>query len=264
MLNPRRAVQQSIRQVHVRWLDRGLPGKVAVYLHSLEAGQRPAFCELVRYFQASGYEFCDPGAFVAASSGKQIFLSFDDNYRSWYESAELFDQLGIRATFYLNTAVLRDAASSQEIENYYDRVGHGGKRVPLSTSELREVAAGGHVIGCHTHSHVLLTSLPLAEAQGEILTGKRQLEDILGSPVTHFSYPFGMRRHFSEALRHYCLGLGFQTIANAIPGMQHCPQKAGGINRSPWALDRPLGYNLQNLAADGSLFARLTGRSAVT
>jgi peptidoglycan/xylan/chitin deacetylase (PgdA/CDA1 family) len=260
---PVNIVHRGLRAFHVTLLDRGLPDRLAVYLHSLSRGDAPRIREFAAYFRESGYEFVGPDCFLQPGGGKRMYLSFDDNYRLWFECADLLAESGIKATFYVNTSVLRDRTSLAEIADYYDRIDHQGERVPLSTQELLALSNAGHTIGSHTRSHRVLTALDPTEAREEIWSGKKELEDILGRPVEHFSYPFGMRRHFCKELRSYCLWIGFRTVANAIPAMQHAQQSLSEIQRSPWRLDRMLAWNLENLRADGRLFARLTGRSAI-
>jgi peptidoglycan/xylan/chitin deacetylase (PgdA/CDA1 family) len=150
---------------------------------------------------------------------------------------------------YIKNCFLTNVASDQE--------------TTLSTAELREIAAAGHTIGAHTHTHPVLTALPLAEAQTEIRICQEELGSILGRVPEHFAYPFGMRRHFSRPLRNYCRSIGFKTVANAIPGMQYARSQPDSLHRSVWFLERPLAFNLENVCVDGRLFTSLTGRSAV-
>jgi hypothetical protein len=109
----------------------------------------------------------------------------------------------------------------------------------------------------------VLTSLPSDVAREEIRVSKEELERILQRPVMHFSYPFGMRRHFNRSPRAYCRSIGFITIANAIPCMQYAPGRPDALHRSVWFLEQPLEFNLANVCVDGRLFEALTGRSAV-
>jgi peptidoglycan/xylan/chitin deacetylase (PgdA/CDA1 family) len=257
-----RRTQWLIRQAHVGLLSGPLPRRVAVYLHEVEDHMWPALREMVDHFHSAGYRFVGPDDFPEAED-QVAFLSFDDNFRSCWTALPLLERLGIAATFYVNSCALRDRTSRAEIDAYFNRLRATGERVPLSVAELREIAAAGHVVGAHGHSHRMLAALPPDEARAEIQTCKHVLEDLLGQEVAHFSYPYGMRRHFREDLRAFCRQIGFRTIANAIPGMQFARQAADRIQRSVWRLEAPIEVNLDNLRVDGRLFERLTGRSAV-
>jgi peptidoglycan/xylan/chitin deacetylase (PgdA/CDA1 family) len=69
----------------------------------------------------------------------------------------------------------------------------------LSPFELKELARGGLIeIGAHTVDHLWLSAHNAAEQQRQILTSKRDLEIILGQPVTSFSYPYGARSAYND------------------------------------------------------------------
>lgn len=255
----KRALQRAIRGFHLLFFDRGLPRRVGIYGHGMKEDTWDEIRALVDFFRQRGYRFVAPAEFVSEAE-PCAFLSFDDNYHSWYRALPLLDEVDVRATFYVNTLPFRDCASDAVIGDYFDRIAHFEDRRSLTTDELREIAARGHTIGCHTHSHPQLNSLPDQEARDEIRHSKDALEEILGRPIEHFSYPYGMRRHFNDGLRSYCNELGL-TVANAIVGQQHDRQRLDSIHRSRWDFERPIAYNAANLRVDGRLFERLTGRS---
>jgi peptidoglycan/xylan/chitin deacetylase (PgdA/CDA1 family) len=63
---------------------------------------------------------------------------------------------------------------------------------PLDSQELRTLEKGGLVeVGAHTVTHPLLAGHPIEIQREEILQSKGELEDMLGHPVTSFSYPHG-------------------------------------------------------------------------
>lgn len=256
-------LQSAIRSVHLKIFDKGLPDQIAFCLHSLEKKHHDQFRSFVQFFKDRGYDFCNPDEFLGESSRQRILISFDDNYRAWSDSIPLFDELKIRATFYVNTGVFRNRSSEKEIVEFYDRLLFYGERIPLSTDELISLDRAGHTIASHAHSHHILTQIDFDMAKRDIQTGKLELEQLLEKKIRHFAFPFGMRWCFNDKLRAYCRELGFQTIANAIPGLQHTRQSAESLNRSIWNFERSLEYNLQNARVDGALFERLTGRSAV-
>lgn len=258
-------VLNFIRQGHIRFASRDLPAKLAIYFHELDRHQIPAFREALVYFVDQGYRFASPQDFVAGGAGeKLLFVSFDDNFKGWHEAMGTMEACGATATFYVNSGVFRDVAAPQEISDYFDRIRYFGDRRTLTRDELREIAAKGHTIGCHTHTHPMLAQTPRADWDDEILVSKHVLENILGSSVDDFSFPFGMRRHFSPALRDYCADNGFKTIVTGISGQQHMTRiDPLEIHRSGWKFDLALADNLANLKVDSRLYARLSGRSAV-
>ncbi len=259
----KRTLQNLVRWAHLTALNKGLPDRAAILFHDLDEDTWPAFREVVSFFRDRGYRFCDPESFLYGSAERRVFISFDDNYRSWHRALALFDDLTVRVTFYVNLQPCRDVATPDDIRTYYDRLHFHGDRVPLSTQELRSIAAAGHTLGSHTYSHHVLTDLPQSQARQDIAKGKRALEEVLERKTEHFSYPYGMRRHFSESLMQYCREIGCATVATAIAGLLHHLNGARTIHRTVWHLDRPLDYNIANLSVDGRLWERLTGRNAV-
>ena len=62
----------------------------------------------------------------------------------------------------------------------------------MKPEEICRLAEGGLIeIGSHTETHPVLSALPIEEQRREIRESKYHLEEILGSPVTAFSYPYG-------------------------------------------------------------------------
>lgn len=255
-------VQAIVRAFHRRLFRRSIPRKLGLYLHST-SGQEARLEELVCFLLEQNYAFVGPDAF-ATSADRVVFLSFDDNYRSWLDVLPLFEKFRVRATFYVNSWPFRDRVGNAEVCSYLEKLKISSREdTTLSTGNLREIAGAGHWIGAHTHTHPVLTSLPQDLAREEIRVGKEELERILQHPVTHFSYPFGMRRHFNRSLQTYCRTIGFSTVAHAIPCMQYARNRPGELHRSAWFLNQPLEFNLANVCVDGRLFQTLTGRSAV-
>jgi peptidoglycan/xylan/chitin deacetylase (PgdA/CDA1 family) len=189
-------------------------------------------------------------------------MSFDDCFRSWWQALPLFDELELRVTFYLNTEPLRDLSDATTIRNYLKRTEQDENLETLSSDELRQLAAAGHVIGAHGHTHRDLAALPAEAAREEILLSRNRLQEIIEAPVVHFSYPYGMRRNFTEELREFCLASGFITVANAIPGLLHGEQERSAIQRTGWSLGEPVLHNIENLRIDGRWFEKITGRTA--
>jgi len=261
----KRALFSIVKSVHQHLRSKPLPDRLAIYFHELEPHQWDSFRVSISHLIEQGYSTVPASNFVQQNSyDRRLFISFDDNYRSWFTSLKLLDELGLKATFYVNTLPFRDTCDQDTISDYFDRIAHTGERTTLTRPELLEIAAAGHEIGCHTHSHPILSQLPRALWDAEIRDSKSLLEDMLQRDVAHFSYPYGMRRYFSDALRRYCVEIGFRTVASAIPGLQHQPTiDVLNIQRSGWRLNQSLAANLADLRVDGRWFESVTGRSAV-
>ena len=242
-----------------------LPQKVAIYFHALEPADHAAFGRCIAYFVAQGYRIVHPDVFVSDATGARLlFVSFDDNYANWHAALPLLSKLQVAATFYVNTLPLMDLSQDHERSAYFRRIDYATDRRSLTQAQVREIAADGHTIGCHSHSHADLAKLDPADWDAEIKGCRIQLERLLNKPVEHFAYPFGMRRYFSAPLRDYCRAIGFKTVAAGIPGLQHAaPVDPFNIHRTRWQLHRSVEGNIADIRIDGRRFEAWTGRSAV-
>jgi peptidoglycan/xylan/chitin deacetylase (PgdA/CDA1 family) len=254
-----------IRGAHKRLLMKALPGRVAIYFHALEPSDSLQLKACIEYFLNLGYRVVPVTEFVdERATGRMLFLSFDDNYKNWHGSLDLLDYLGVRGMFYVNTLPFMDTCPERERVAYFKRIDYARSTLSMTRSELLELAQAGHGIGCHSHSHFNLAQIDPGRWDGEIRDSKRQLEDLVGQPVEHFAYPYGMRRYFTASLRDYCQSIGFKTIASAIPGRQQARRiDPFNVHRTRWNLARSLADNIEDIRIDGRLFERLTGRSAV-
>ena len=99
-----------------------------------------------------------------------LTISIDDGHPLDLRVAELLEQGGLKATFYVS--------ASDEV------------RPVMSKQQVRELC-GRFEIGSHTYHHVPLKSLRDEQVRTEIVDGKRWLEDTTGLPARSFCYPRG-------------------------------------------------------------------------
>jgi peptidoglycan/xylan/chitin deacetylase (PgdA/CDA1 family) len=99
-----------------------------------------------------------------------ITISVDDGHETDLRTADLLDEVGLRATFYI-------PATNPE-------------RAVMSPDEIRDIASRFEV-GGHTFHHLPLTGFGAEESRREIVDGKTWLEDVAGSPIRAFCYPQG-------------------------------------------------------------------------
>jgi peptidoglycan/xylan/chitin deacetylase (PgdA/CDA1 family) len=86
---------------------------------------------------------------------------------------------------------------------------------PLTAAEVKQLADGGRIeIGAHTVSHSMLSALPASVQRDEIQQSKADLEEILGSPVRSFAYPFGTLSDYTRETVSLVKQLGFNCACS--------------------------------------------------
>lgn len=123
-------------------------------------------------------------------------LTFDDGHKGWLLAAEALEELGWKAIFFVVTGI----------------IGRPGK---LEPSDIRRLAAMGHVIGSHTVDHPDLLSWRSDEfIVDQWLRCRAELEDILGSAVTVAAVPGG---YYSERVALAAYAAGVSSLFTSEP-----------------------------------------------
>lgn len=113
-----------------------------------------------------------------------VSLEFDDGCADQAAAIPTLAEHGMRATFYVNSALL----------------GTPGR---LTIEELRRFQAAGHEIGGHTLHHANLPDLTPEEQAHEICDDRRALQ-AQGLTVDTFAYPFGAHNEASKDAARAC------------------------------------------------------------
>jgi len=136
------------------------------------------FEAFIKWF-ATSYVSISPDQWVAfhqlesAPPSNAAILSFDDGYADNFELAEpILQRYDVQATFFIAASIV-------------------GTPGGMSVSQVRDLHALGHTIGAHTNTHKPLAKLPAPAAREELLTARKTLEDMVGAPCFHMSYPYG-------------------------------------------------------------------------
>jgi peptidoglycan/xylan/chitin deacetylase (PgdA/CDA1 family) len=116
---------------------------------------------------------------------KPLVLSFDDCYKHLFDFAvpELVKRK-MKAVFYMPSAYVGDY-------NQWDVEKGAGKLELMNKNDLRELVELGMEIGSHSHTHTNLKNTAPEQFAEEARTSKQRLEDITGSQVLSFAYPYG-------------------------------------------------------------------------
>jgi peptidoglycan/xylan/chitin deacetylase (PgdA/CDA1 family) len=139
-----------------------------------------SFAEQMRELVEAGYHAITPDDLSRALQegqsslpSKPVLITLDDGFRDQYEHAfPVLKELGLTATFFI-------------VSEAHDLNGN------MDEEMIKELDETGMVIGAHTRHHAFLTQISGAERWDEIEGSKKDLETLLGHPVTSFAYPYG-------------------------------------------------------------------------
>lgn len=155
------------------------------------------FREQMQFLQDSG-RFGINISQMLSNPGNGVALTFDDGCETdLITVAPLLKEFGFQATFYVT-------------------VGFLGKRGFMSKEQTRALAETGVEIGCHSMTHPYLTDLPDDALAPEIADAKKELEDISGFPVKHFSCPGG---RWDDRVVRIAKHAGYESVATSAIGL---------------------------------------------
>jgi peptidoglycan/xylan/chitin deacetylase (PgdA/CDA1 family) len=113
-----------------------------------------------------------------------VCLSFDDARKdNLIVGAPLAEKFGFPMTIFAVsswTSGLPCAIMTPEAEE-----------ATCSLEELQILSERGHLIGSHTHTHPKLTRLNDDQVRQELITSRKELAEVTGSPPDFLAYPFG-------------------------------------------------------------------------
>lgn len=123
-------------------------------------------------------------------------LTFDDGGASAVMVADILEERGWRGHFFVVT----------------ERIGSAGF---LTAGAIIDLAARGHVVGTHSHSHpAMMARMEPSAVQDEWTMSRNALEDILGAPVRTASVPGGSTSRMVEDTVAAC---GIQVLFTSEP-----------------------------------------------
>lgn len=159
-------------------------------LSSLVAGQYVApslFSSQLDYLSNRGWAATDLDSIINSTDydSDRFAITFDDGYLSVYEHAyPALCERHIKATIY----VVVDSIGGL---NEWDRKTGDQSEPMMSAEQIKEMSDAGFEIGSHTLTHPHLTELSDDDIRREVADSKHKLENLIGKPVTSFSYPYG-------------------------------------------------------------------------
>lgn len=139
-----------------------------------------SFAEQMRALSDSGYHTIHPDElFDHLTTGKQlppkpIILSFDDTDLEHYSIASKeMNKYGFKGLYFIMTIAIN-------------------KPKYMSNGQLKELSDSGNTIASHTWDHHMVTKYAGSTWDSQLVMPKKKLEEITGSKVNYFAYPFGL------------------------------------------------------------------------
>jgi peptidoglycan/xylan/chitin deacetylase (PgdA/CDA1 family) len=95
-----------------------------------------------------------------------------------------------------------------------------GCSLMMDWNQARALQRSGHIVGCHTLTHPNVAHVAQDVARKELTASKRKLEDELGLPVPHFSYPHpALNPQWTPGTVAISKEAGYQTAVTTTPGL---------------------------------------------
>lgn len=159
--------------------------------------------ERLLWWLSRRFRFLTPDEFLE-SSAPGVLLTFDDGFANNHDVVlPLLRQYGAPAVFFVATQHIgRDGIRLGFVEaagiSAWGQVSSAPRTISrdlldgMEERDLSACAASGLVtIGAHTVSHPRLTTLDDGQLEAEIYGSKAMLENLIGTTVDLFAYPFG-------------------------------------------------------------------------
>jgi peptidoglycan/xylan/chitin deacetylase (PgdA/CDA1 family) len=191
-----------------------------LYGHSLETSEATDFRALLSLLLNHHHPISYTSA-AALISGEELSrpyftFSFDDGIKSCIRAAEIMDEFGVKACFFVCPSIIGVTDRAQVAEFCLRRLRTRPQEF-LTWDDIDRLLRGGHEIGAHTMTHPDLARVSKLEALEEIGSSYTVLSKQIGE-VKHFSWPFGRFSNFSREVANLVYETGFATCASAERG----------------------------------------------
>lgn len=156
--------------------------------------------------------------------GKVVGITFDDGYLNNLTNAlPVLKRHGFSSTCYAVSQYLGKT-------NVWDQKVGITPASLMDAQQLRQWLSGGQEVGAHTRHHVHLMQADAPTCKEEIAQCKLELENMTGTAVRHFSYPYGEYTADHVAIAR---ALGFQSVTSTRRGRCHADEDMLQLPRVP-------------------------------
>jgi peptidoglycan/xylan/chitin deacetylase (PgdA/CDA1 family) len=184
----------------------GIPATFYIMVNAVETGTPPWYVRLNFAFNTTTvptWKHPENGQTleIASIDGKKAALNI-----AW--------NIGAARSGMAQEHFIREAEESLQVEPLNARSG-----LMMNWDQVRALKKAGHIIGGHTLSHPNVAQVPEAEARSEIRGCKESLDEKMGEPIQHFSYPHpALNPHWSPQTIEITREAGFRSAVVTTPG----------------------------------------------
>jgi peptidoglycan/xylan/chitin deacetylase (PgdA/CDA1 family) len=179
----------------------GIPATFYIMVDAVENGILPWYCRLRFAFKTTTKpQWSD-------SEGNRTYGLASPEQRKAALTAAW--EIGARLTGVVQQEFIGRVEKALEIEPV--KAEHG---FMLTWEQVRSLKKAGHTIGAHTLSHPNVAQVSTGEARSEIAGSKKRLEQEIGEPIEHFSYPHpALNPQWSKQTLEITREAGFKSAA---------------------------------------------------
>ena len=156
---------------------------------------------LLSFLQMRGFRFVPLEHAISSGESTDLAITFDDGYAHLTDVLpKLMDRYGLKPTVFIPTAFI-GCKNSWDYSSLFQSSPH------LDSVAIKELAKLGVEFGAHGHRHLNLVQCNQTALSEELQRPMNVLEDILGSPISSVSYPFG---RVNETIISYAQNVGYK------------------------------------------------------
>jgi len=142
-------------------------------------------------------------------NGDEVSITFDDGYQdNLLNALPLLEKYNAPATIFVTTGSIGQKASFEWDMEYEE----SDRATFLNKDEIKKLAEHPLItIGAHTHTHPRLSDLSFEDQKDNILKSKNLLEEMTGTEIKTFAYPFGGKLDFNKSSEKAVAELNFDV-----------------------------------------------------
>lgn len=201
-------------------LKKSSPRVQFLILHHVFNEEVVAFRKLLARLQQD-YQFISYSDAVARTLDGRVdrpylAFSFDDGQKCSLQAAEVLEEFGASACFFVCPPVIGETNRSV-IETFCrTQLWHAPVEF-MDWHDVQQLQDRGHEIGGHTMNHVNLSAATPAQVCDEVGQSFEALAKEAGAPA-HFSWPYGHFRDFTKQAADAVFQSGYRSCASAERG----------------------------------------------